>query len=112
MATQQECERALRQLTTIIAGSGGSNGSLERSVSCRITDLGVVFSGELHDGQLEDVAQADPATSAQSDIKLATTSDDLIRLVAGSLGFGAAWSSGRLRVDASIMDLLRLRKML
>jgi len=57
MATQQECERALRQLSTIIAGSGGSNGSLERSVSCRITDLGVVFSGELHDGQLEDVAQ-------------------------------------------------------
>lgn len=108
MATLPQCEQALHELSAIIAGAGGDR-SLERSVSCRITDLDVVFAGELRDGCLADVVQTD---SAQADIALATTSDDLIKLVDGALGFAAAWSSGRLRVDASIMDLLRLRKML
>ncbi len=112
MATQQECEQALRELSTIIAGSGDSARTLERSVSCQITDLGVTFAGELRDGRLEDVAQTDEAHPGKADIRLRTTSDNLISLVDGSLGFAAAWSSGRLRVDASIMDLLRLRKML
>ncbi|MBA2416145.1 MAG: SCP2 sterol-binding domain-containing protein [Geodermatophilaceae bacterium] len=113
MATQQECEQALQELSAIIARSGGSeNRPLRRSVSCRITDLDVAFAGELRQGRLEDIVQTDPTNRAKADIQLTTTSDDLIRLVDGSLGFAAAWSSGRLRVDASFMDLLKLQKML
>lgn len=108
MATLGECEQALRKLSAMIAATGGDR-SLERSVSCRVTDLDVVFAGQLRDGGLADIAQSD---STKADIQLATSSDDLVALVDGSLGFAPAWSSGRLRVDASIMDLLRLRKML
>lgn len=119
MATGQECELALRKLTATIARAGDSGDAApERSVSCQITDLGLMFAGRLRDGRLQDIARSDPAGSAgsakanASDIRLTTTSDDLIKLVDGSLGFATAWSSGRLRVDASIRDLLRLRKML
>lgn len=113
MATQEECEQALRELSAIIGGAGGSaERTLQRSVSCRVTDLDVVFTGELRDGTLADVVQVDAADPKSADIRLTTTSDDLVRLVDGSLGFASAWGSGRLRVDASIMDLLRLRKML
>lgn len=110
MATRLDCEQALQELAAIIAraGSSGDRG-LQRSVSCRITDLDVIFAGVLRDGQLHDIEQV---PSARSDIRLTTSSDDLLRLVDGSLGFAKAWSSGRLRVDAGIMDLLRLRRML
>lgn len=116
MATPEECEQALRELSTILAGAAGSGErALQRSVSCSVTDLDVVFAGELRDGRIEDIAAVDPdgsAKSAKADIRLTTTSDDLLKLVDGTLGFGTAWSRGRLRVDASIMDLLRLRKLL
>ncbi|MBA2553195.1 MAG: SCP2 sterol-binding domain-containing protein [Geodermatophilaceae bacterium] len=115
MATPDECEQALRELSATLAGSGSGERALQRSVSCSVTDLGVVFAGELRDGRLEDIAAVsagEPKKSTRADIRLTTTSDDLLKLVDGSLGFATAWSSGRLRVDASIMDLLRLRKML
>lgn len=115
MATEQECEHALRELSARIAGSGGSEPALQRSVSCRITDLDAVFAGELRGGHLEDIVPLDAAearAAKKADIRLTMSSDDLVSLVDGSLGFAAAWGTGRLRVDASIMDLLRLRKML
>ena len=37
------------------------------------------------------------------------TSDDLLKLTSGELSFAHAWASGRLRVDANVFDLLKLR---
>jgi putative sterol carrier protein len=37
------------------------------------------------------------------------TSDDLLDLVAGRLPMASAWATGRVRIDASVLDLLRLR---
>lgn len=109
MATVEECEQALRQLSATMAGAGSSADGLDRSVSCRVRDLDVVFTGRLRDGTLRDVVQGE---TAKADIRLTTSSADLLRLVEGSLGFTTAWSSGRLKVDASFFDLLKLRKML
>lgn len=110
MATVAECETALSELSRIIAGSAGDR-SMRRSVACRITDLATTYLGELRDGELHDMRPAeDPA--ARGDITITTSSDDLVALVGGTLGFASAWGSGRIKVDASIMDLLRLRKML
>jgi hypothetical protein len=39
-------------------------------------------------------------------------SDDLVDLVEGRVSFLSALTSGRVRVDASIVDLLRLRSLL
>jgi hypothetical protein len=40
------------------------------------------------------------------------SSDDLVALMAGDLSFTNAWSSGRVKVDASVFDLLKLRNLL
>jgi putative sterol carrier protein len=40
------------------------------------------------------------------------TSDDLVALTDGQLNVASAWATGRLRVDASIKDMLRLRALL
>ena len=45
-------------------------------------------------------------------VRLAATSDDLVALVAGALTPPAAWATGRLTVEASVLDLLRLRALL
>ena len=37
------------------------------------------------------------------------SSDDLLALVNGGLKVPAAWATGRLKIDASMMDLLRLK---
>lgn len=78
-------------------------------MSCTVPDLGVVFSGQLRDGQLVDVT-TDPAPKAQ--IRLTMSSDDLVALTDGTLSFPAAWSSGRVKIDASMLDLLKLRSLL
>ena len=51
-----------------------------------------------------------PADKAQ--IRLTMTGDDLVRLVGGELHFAKAWGSGRVKVQASLRDVLRLRSLL
>jgi putative sterol carrier protein len=83
--------------------------AVDRTVTCRITDLETDFSGRISDGELVDVKQ-EPLPGAQ--IKLSLTSDDLLALTDGQLNVASAWATGRLRVDASIKDMLRLRALL
>ena len=45
-------------------------------------------------------------------ITVRVRSDDLIALAEGRLGFAGAWASGKVKVDASLTDLLRLRSLL
>jgi putative sterol carrier protein len=39
-------------------------------------------------------------------------SDDLLALTAGELDFTRAWASGRVKMEASIRDMLKLRSLL
>ncbi|MGO4749709.1 sterol-binding protein, partial [Streptomyces sp. 2MCAF27] len=58
MATMEECRSALDKLAENLAGANGdlrSAAALDRSVSCRITDLDITFFGRLTDGRIEDV---------------------------------------------------------
>lgn len=112
MATVEECEAAMHQFAAHMGGMDADTrrkASLERSVSCHIRDLGVTFRGQLRDGELQDVTRAD-TTDAQ--IRLALTSDDLVQLIDGKLNFARAWATGRIKVEASVFDLLKLRSLL
>jgi putative sterol carrier protein len=40
------------------------------------------------------------------------TSDDLLALVDGRLKMASAWATGRVKIDAGIRDLLKLRSIL
>lgn len=112
MATVEECTAALQRLAAQLGGVDAETRSkhlLDRSLSCRVPDLDVTFRGELRDGGLHDIREGN-ADGAH--IKLRISSDDLIALTQGRLGFAGAWATGRIKVDASLTDLLRLRTLL
>ncbi|WP_375498992.1 sterol-binding protein [uncultured Jatrophihabitans sp.] len=108
MASLQECEQALHQLADRMAEKdpGQRTTGFDRSLSCTIRDLGAVFGGRLHDGLLLDIKQVDKAAGQ---IKLDLTGDDLVALVAGSLNLASAWASGRVKVNAGVRDMMKLR---
>lgn len=112
MATVEECEAALRELAARLAGVDSDTRDryvLERTLSCQLTDLDDGFHGRLGDEGLVDVGRGvDPAAQ----VRLRVRSDDLVKLLNGDLAFPLAWATGRLRIDASLSDLLRLRSLL
>ncbi|WP_194921597.1 alkyl sulfatase C-terminal domain-containing protein [Catenulispora rubra] len=108
MATIEECREALKEFAGKLGEMDESNKNLVRTVSLRVPDLDVTFHGTLREGTLEDVT-TEPRDRAQ--IRLTINSDDLISLVAGELNFASAWARGRVKLEASFSDLLRLRKL-
>jgi putative sterol carrier protein len=114
MATKTECAEALDQLAAKMGRMDDGQRSqheLERTVSCRVPDLDVTFHGRLKDARLLDVRSYDNGAAApNAQIRLTIPSDDLLKLVDGSLNFIQAWTSGRIKVNASFGDLLKLRK--
>lgn len=112
MASVQDCERALQSLVDRLAEvdpDQRARYTVERTVSCTVTDLGVVFAGRVGSDGIEDVRTTDDS-SAQ--VRLAASSDDLIALSEGRLGVPSAWATGKLKIEASVLDLLKLRSLL
>ncbi|MEU7426703.1 sterol-binding protein [Streptomyces sp. NPDC040750] len=115
MATVEECRAALEKLSDNMRGAEGdvrAAAALERSVSCHITDLDVTFAGRMTGGRIEvdDTRPGPPREQAR--IRLALAGDDLVALVDGGLNFATAWGRGRVKLEASLPDLFRLRKLL
>jgi hypothetical protein len=114
VATKNECAQALDRLAVKLGGMGEGDRDkhrLERTVSCQIPDLNTTFHGTLKDARLLNVTSYDNGAAApQAQIRLVIPSDDLLKLVDGSLNFISAWTSGRIKVNASFGDLLKLRK--
>ncbi|MEU1536240.1 SCP2 sterol-binding domain-containing protein [Streptomyces fagopyri] len=115
MATTEECRAALDKLSDNLAGAEGDvrgAAALDRSLSCRITDLDITFVGRLEDGRIEvlDTIAGPPREKAQ--IRLTMSGDDLVAMVNGNLHFAKAWGSGRVKLEASLLDLFRLRSLL
>jgi predicted lipid carrier protein YhbT len=81
---------------------------LDRTVACTVKDLGVVFTAHLRDGGLHDIEQV---VTAKAQLRATLSSDDLVRLTRGELDVAAALTRGKLRVDASVFDLLKLRSL-
>jgi putative sterol carrier protein len=109
MATVEECEKAFHDLATRLGSVDPDQRKkvvLDRSLSCTLRDLGVSFAGRLHDGELRDIHQVE---KADAQIRLTVSSDDLLRLTTGELNFAGAWATGKLRIDANVFDLLKLR---
>ncbi|PZS29647.1 MAG: sterol-binding protein [Pseudonocardiales bacterium] len=109
MASLEECEQAFHGLAAKLAGAEPAarrKASLDRSLTCTLRDLKVIFAGQLRDGELLNIRQVD---KSDGQVKMTMTSDDLLELVAGELPMGSAWASGRVKIDASVFDLLKLR---
>lgn len=109
MATLEECHAALAGLAAQLGGMEPAERQrkvADRTLSCRVPDLDVTFSGRLKDGQLIDITTE---RRDRAQIRLTMDSDVLVALAGGRLNLISAWTSGKLKIDASVADLLRLR---
>ena len=113
MVDEDECRAALERIAQRLAEVDPEKFAanvVERSISCRVPDLARAWRTRLHpDGMDPFVPDPDPG-SAQ--VRLTVDSDDLIALANDDLGVAKAWATGRLKIEASIFDLLRLRRLL
>ncbi|MBV9025361.1 MAG: SCP2 sterol-binding domain-containing protein [Streptomycetaceae bacterium] len=115
MATIEECRTALDRLSENLGQAAGDvrrAAALDRSLSCRITDLDITFTGRLVEGRIQEVTTVPGPPSEHAQIRLTMAGDDLVALVDKKLDFAKAWASGRVRLEASLLDLLRLRTLL
>lgn len=109
MASVEQCEAALAELALRLdeyPHESRRERIPDRSVELTLLDLDVNFNARLHDGRLVDIC---PGAVNRPNIRLTMSSDDLIDLTDKRLRFSTAWASGRVHLDASLRDLLRLR---
>jgi hypothetical protein len=112
VATIEQCIQALEGILGDLASSPAAKG-MDRSLSCRLTDLGQVVQGRLADSEIKDLqAVPDDPSLTPADIRLTMSSDDLLALTAGELPFAKAWASGRVKLEAGLKDMFKLRSIL
>lgn len=109
MAELEEVERILDELLERLGDL--DDGALammpaQRIIRAACPDLDLVRYARWHDGTLTVLAEP---PGRRADIRISVRSDDLVKLVAGEMTFSQAYVGGRLRIDASMSDLLRLR---
>jgi len=109
VAEVEEVEAILDRLLTQLGEVDDQARSVmpsERLLRASCPDLDLVRYASWRTGQL---TLLDDAPSRRADIRISVRSDDLVKLTSGTLTFGQAYLSGRIRIDASMSDLLRLR---
>jgi hypothetical protein len=114
MATAEECRTALESLTGRISQMDAKDRAAhlaDRSLSCRVTDLGVTFVTRLGPDGADQVTEA-VSGAAPAQIRFIAKSDDVLAVAADPGSFARAWLTGRLKVEGNVLDLLRLRKLL
>jgi predicted lipid carrier protein YhbT len=114
MATAEECRSALEALASRLSEMDPADRAAHlagHSLSCTVTDLGVTFVTKLGPDGAGPVTQAS-GSDGRADVRFSAKSDDLLSIAADPGRFARAWLTGRVKVDASLSDLLRLRKLL
>ena len=114
MATAEECRQALASLTGRIMELSPEERAahlVDREVSCHVTDLGVTFLTRIGPNGAGPVREAN-GSDPKAQIRMTARSDDLVALAADPGTFAKAWLTGRLRIEASLSDIFRLRKLL
>jgi predicted lipid carrier protein YhbT len=114
MATAEECRAALESLTARIASMDAKDREahlLDRTLSCRVPDLGLTFVTRLGPDGAEAVKVADDSTPP-AQVRFTADSNTVIAIAGDPGSFMRAWLSGRLKVQGSVFDLLHLRKLM
>ncbi len=108
MASEQQCAQAFEDLADLIQGVDAGTRrkfAMDRTVSCRVPDVGQTWSGRVCEDGLLGVTLGD---EMKAQVRLTIASEDLLSLVGGKIPLGVAFATGKLRIQASPMDLLRL----
>lgn len=117
MASRDQVEEKLRELIQRVNGhADGVRESLadtlpdSRILLLSVPDVDGEWWSRLEDGKMD--AVHDGAPDHEADIRIRVDSDDFIDLIDGTRPLLSSYLAGRLRVDASLSDLLRLRRLL
>jgi hypothetical protein len=113
MATAEECKAALERLTARIADMDSHDRNkhlMDRTMSLRVPDLDMTFATRLGPDGAEPVQLADESVPAQ--VRFTAHSDVVVAVGENPGLFMREWLSGKLKVHASFLDLLHLRKLL
>jgi predicted lipid carrier protein YhbT len=108
VASEAKCDAAVRSLAARLDALDADTRAkhlLDRTVSCRVPDLGLTWTGRLCEEGLVDVTTDD---DNRAQVRLTIASDDLVALVDGRLAVPTAVATGKIRIQASPFDLLRL----
>lgn len=110
MASIAQVERTVADLIGRLDKLDSSSRSLlpsRRLIQTDCPDLELQWHALWEDRNLGAVTRG-PAPG-RPDIRIRVRSDDLLALAEQELEFRNAWQDGRIRIDASVTDLLRLR---
>ena len=114
MATAEETRTALESLTGRIADMDASDREahlVDRSLSCRVPDLGVTFLTRLGPQGAEPIRLAEDG-APQAQVRFIADSNTVVAIAGDPGSFMRAWLSGKLKVQGNVFDLLHLRKLM
>lgn len=114
MATAAECRKALESLTGRLSSMNAKDRAAklaDRTLSCRVSDLGVTFLTRLGPHGADPIVEAKAGASA-AQIRFTAKSNDVVAIGEDPGSFAKAWLTGRVKVEGSFMDLLQLRKLI
>ncbi|HBW18642.1 MAG TPA: hypothetical protein DEH11_06320 [Actinobacteria bacterium] len=112
MATAEECRAALENLTARISQLEAADREehlVDRTMSCRIPDLGITFVTRIGPSGADSIRQAENG-SPPAQVRFTAKSDVVVGIATEPGTFARAWLTGRLKVEGNIFDLFRLRK--
>jgi hypothetical protein len=113
MTTAEDCRTALQKLAGRLSELSPSERDQyfgNRTISVTVPDLNVTFVTVLGSGD-DPVHQASPG-DPPADIRLTAKSDEVVALAEQPMNIARAWMSGRVKIEASVKDLFRLRRLL
>jgi SCP-2 sterol transfer family len=113
MHSAEECRTALQKLAGRLSELSPAERDQyfgNRTISVTIPDLGVTFVSVLGSGD-DPVREAVPG-APPGDIRLTADSDQVVALAEQPMNIARAWMSGRVKIEASVKDLFRLRRLL
>ncbi len=112
MASVEEVETVLEDLLDRLAEIDDTTSALlpsRRTIEARCPDLDLVRLALWDKGRIHPL---ESLNGRRPDIRISVRSSDLLAMAAGDLTFARAYASNRVRLDASMGDLLRLRAVL
>ena len=112
MHTAEECQEALQKLAGRLSELKPEERAEyfgNRTISVTVTDLGVTFVTVLGAGN-DPVRPAVPG-EPPADIRIAGGSDQVISLAQQPMNIARAYFSGKVKIEASMKDIFRLRRL-
>jgi hypothetical protein len=113
MNSAEECRQALQKLAGRLSELSPADRDSyfgNRSISVTIPDLGVTYATDLGSGDAP-VREVAPDESP-ADIRLTADSGEVLSLSESPMNIARSWVAGRVKIEASMKDLFRLRRLL